>query len=232
MTATEDLFTPIHKAIRSMIYNVGSRMQTNDFADLTASKPLLADLEHEFTAAVSAGCVLCILHHHASDEEKEVFPSIATYTPDLIQSFIDDHHDLTRRLGVITKMAHELVTLPHAPERVRQGLTLTQETNAFFAAYLTHMNREEETLVPFMREHFSDDQMRAMRGAIMRGMPPDRLASILGWMFPSLNIDELTEMVGGIKRTSPPEVFQFISGIATKHLTPERWRQVTERVGL
>lgn len=66
--STEDLFTPIHKGIRSMIYDVAGRLATTDFADVERSKPVLADLEHEFSAAVTSGCILCMLHHHAADE--------------------------------------------------------------------------------------------------------------------------------------------------------------------
>jgi hypothetical protein len=216
MKGTEDLFTPIHKAIRSMIYNVGGRLQTNDFADVDASGPLLADLEHEFSTAMSSGCVLCLLHHHASDEEKEVFPPVSKHDSELVQGLIEDHHDLARRLGVITKMAREIPKMPRPKERVQSGIALNQAANEFFAAYMSHMNREEEKLVPLMREHFTDDQMRAMRGAIMGAMPRERLAVILRWMLPSLNVEELTAMLGGMKAGGPPEVIRFVSGVASE----------------
>jgi len=232
MIATEDLFTPIHKAIRSMIYDVSGRLQTNDFTDVAASTPLLADLEHEFTAAISSGCILCLLHHHASDEETAVFPSVSKHDAALVQGFIDDHHSFTRRLEAITKMARDLPSTARPEERVRFGITLNQKANDFFAAYIDHMNREEEKLVPLMRERFTDDQMRAMRGTIMGRMPPDRLAVLLRWMLPSLNVGEMTEMLGGIKASSPPQVVQFISGIAAQRVDPQRWQTVKERVGL
>jgi Hemerythrin HHE cation binding domain len=231
MAATEDLFTPIHKAIRSMIYDVAGRLQSNDFADVPASKPLLADLEHEFSAALSAGCVLCLVHSHAADEESGVFPDVGKWDAGLVRGFIEDHHDLTRRLEAITTLAHATLAKESPPERVRSGVALNQVANDFFRAYLDHMNREEEKLVPMMREHFTDDQIRTMRSSIMRGMPPDRLAAIFGWMFPSLNMAELTAMVGGAKASMPPEQFRFVAGIAERHLPPERWRAVRERVG-
>jgi hemerythrin superfamily protein len=232
MTATEDLFTPIHKAIRSMIYDVSGRLQTNDFTDVTASKPLLADLEHEFTAAISSGCILCLLHHHASDEETAVFPSVSKHEAALVQGFIEDHHALARRLETITKMARDLPSKARPEERVQLGIGLNQKANDFFAAYIDHMNREEERLVPLMRERFTDDQMRKMRSAIMGAMPPDRLASTLRWMLPSLNVSEMTEMLGGIKASSPPQVLQFITGIAAQRVDPQRWQTVKERVGI
>jgi hemerythrin superfamily protein len=232
MTATEDLFTPVHKAIRSMIYDVSGRLQTNDFTDVTTSKPLLSDLEHEFTAAISAGCILCLLHHHASDEETAVFPSVSKHDAALVQGFIDDHHALSRRLETITKMARDLPSKARPEERVQLGIALNQKANDFFAAYIDHMNREEEKLVPLMRERFTDEQIRKMRSAIMGAMPSDRLASLVRWMLPSLNVNEMTEMLGGIKASSPPQVLQFITGIAAQHVDPQRWQTVKERVGI
>ena len=232
MTGTEDLFTPVHKAIRAMIYNVGTRLQTNDFSDLTASKPLLADLEHEFSAALTTGCILCLLHAHASDEETGVFPQVAKFDNKLIAGFIEDHHNFTRRLDAIVKMSHDLLAQTSPEERVRSGIVLNQQVNDFFATYLDHMNREEERLVPLMREQFTDVQQRAMRAAIMGAMGPDRLAATLGWMFPSLNAGELTGMLVGAKASSPPEVFQRIAGLAAKTVAPERWQIVKQRIGI
>jgi hypothetical protein len=231
MVATEDLFTPIHKAIRSMIYDVGGRLQSNDFADLTTSKPLLRDLEHEFTAALPSGCVLCLLHAHAGDEESTVFPAVSKHDAELVRQLIEDHHALTRRLGVITQMARALQTNANPEERVRSGSALNREANDFFAAYLAHMNREEEKVVPMMREHFTGEQMRAMRSTIMGGMPPDRLAEILRWMLPSLDLAELTMLIGGSKKALPPPMFQGISRLGEQYVPAARWRAVRERVG-
>lgn len=129
-------------------------------------------------------------------------------------------------------MSRDVVTLPRSEERIGLGLALTRATNDFFAVYLAHMNREEAVLVPFMREHFTDEQMQAMRRAIMGGMPRDRSGSIFRWMLPSLNVNELTVVLGGMKRAAPPEMLRFASGIAAERIDPERWQMVKQRVGL
>jgi len=231
MVATEDLITPIHKGIRSMIYDLAGRLQANDFADATASKALMADLEHEFTTAMSTGCILCMLHQHGADEESQVFPEVDRFDPGLVREFIEDHHELGRRLAVITKMSRDMETRDVAEERVRFGVELTREANDFFADYQEHMNREERKLVPMMRLRFTDEQMRAMRGAIMRSMPPERLAAILRWMLPSLNLVELTALMAGAKASMPPEQFRFLSDIGAKNVPPIRWQAALQRLG-
>ncbi|MGA8605069.1 MAG: hemerythrin domain-containing protein [Thermoplasmata archaeon] len=232
MTATEDLFTPIHKAIRSMIYDLGGRLQQTDFADRDSSAAVLFDLEHEFSNAVSAGCVLCLLHGHAADEEGVPFPAMQTIDAPLVRTLIDEHHEIGRKLATITEMARELSRVELAAERVDKGGRVNRQVNDFFAYYLAHMNKEEATIVPAMKEHFTDEQMRAMRSTIMGGMPKDRFASILRWMLPSLTLDELTGMLLGIKRGAPPELLTFVSGVGAAHVDPARWATVRERVGI
>ena len=230
--ATEDLFTPIHKAIRSMIFDLAGRLQTADFADVARSKALLADLEHEFSVALSAGCILCLLHRHAADEEEAVFPAVAEFDSNLVRGFIEEHHDIARRLEGITRMSKDVATLARPEERIDFGAALTRTANDFFTFYLAHLNREEAELVPFMRAHFTDEQMRSMRGAIMGGMPRDRMITIFRWMLPSLNVTELTALLRGIQREAPPTLFQLISGIAAERVDPDRWQTVKARVGL
>ena len=231
MTANMDLFTPIHKAIRSMIYGLGGRLQSVDFADRAASAAVLSDLQHEFTNAVSATCVLCLLHHHAGSEESHVFPSMESIDPNLIRGLLQDHQEISRRLVVLTDLANELATLEPADRRLELGARINREANEFFAFYMAHMNKEEVTIVPAMKEHFTDGQLGAIQGKIMMSMPPERLSNYLRWMLPSLNLSELTGMMAGVKQGSPPQVLQLVGGIGEANVDPMRWAAVRQRVG-
>jgi Hemerythrin HHE cation binding domain len=228
--ATEDLFTTIHKGLRSMIYHLGGRLQTNDFADLAGTGVLLTDLEHDFAVARSAGCIVCALQHHAGEEDSTIFPSVSKYAPGLVASLIEEHHELTRRELALAKRGHELLALPSAEDRVREGQALNRSANDLFALYLAHMNREDEWLVPLMREHFTNEQMATMRGTIMSGMPPERLMAILRWMLPSLNIGELAEILSVIQRTTPPPVWAAVTRLGETHVDPGRWTSARRRI--
>jgi len=231
MAANEDLFTPIHKALRSMIYSLGGRLQSVDFADKAASAAVLADLQHEFANSVSATCVLCLLHTHAGHEETGVFPSMQPIDPALIRMLIDDHQEITRRLVALTKKAEELGATDAPGRRVELGAAINREANDFFAFYLAHMNKEEVTIVPAMKEHFTDEQLMAMQGKIMGSMPPERLTNYLKWMLPSLSFDELTRLLAGMKHGAPPEFLRFVTGIGAANVEPTRWAAVQGRVG-
>jgi len=215
-----------------MIYSLGGRLQTADFADKVASAELLTDLQHEFSNAVSATCVLCLLHAHAGHEETGIFPSMQTIDPTLIRGLLDDHVEIRRRLTIITQRAEELRAIDAPAERLERGADINREVNAFFAFYLAHMNKEEITIAPAMKEHFTDPQLGAMQGAMMAAMPPDRLASYLRWMLPSLSLGELTGMLTGLKHGAPPEFLRIVDGIGAAQVDPARWALVRERVGI
>ena len=232
MTANGDLFTPIHKAMRSMIYSLSGRLQTNDFADVAATKALVTDLENDFAIARSAGCALCILAHHANDEESVIFPSAARVSNKLIAELISEHHDLTRRELEIAKAGHEILSMDSEDARVRGGVELNQAANQLFGAYLTHMNREEVELVPLMQEHFSDPEMGAMQGKIIGQLPPDRLFAILGWMLPSLNVTELSRLLSTLKVAAPPPLIKGVTDLCAARVDAARWDAVKLRVGL
>lgn len=232
MTATEDLFTPIHKGLRSMIYDLSGRLQTNDFTDVTATQALVNDLETDFAVARSAGCVVCVLGHHAADEESVIFPQVGTRGYGLAQELVDEHHALTRREIALAKAAHDLLALNSSEERLAAGVRLNQEANELFAVYFTHMNREDTELVPLMCKHFTDEQMVAMRNAIIGQMPRDRLFFILGWMVPSLNVSELSGLIASIRGTAPPAFLKAVSALCAARVDPARWKEVRVRLGI
>jgi len=230
VTGKEDLYTPIHKALRSMIYGLSSRLQTNDFADLDSTRVLVNDLENDFAVARSAGCVLCVLAHHAVDEESIFFPPAAKFGNQLITSLIAEHHDFTRRELAIAQSAHEILATSSASARVEGGARLNRMSNELFGAYFVHLNREEAELVPLMQEHFTDEEQVAMRGTLLRNMPQDRMFAILGWMLPSLNVTELSDLLSSMKG-APPPLLKAISDLCAAKVDPARWGAVKTRIG-
>ena len=212
-----------------MIYDLSSRLQTNDFANASETEALGTDLEHEFEAARSAGCILCILAHHATDEETVIFPDVAKADAPLVAKLIEQHHDLTRRELEVGRRTHEIAAMPDPAERILAGARLNRTANDLFVAYLAHMNLEEAEAVPLMKERFTDAQMVAMRGRIMGGMPPDRLFAILRWMLPSLNVTELSNLLRSVRAGVPPPVYGRISELCEARVRPKIWAEVTRR---
>jgi hypothetical protein len=232
MAARADLFTTIHKGLRSMIYDLSKRLQTTDFANPRSTARLVKDLEYDFAVAQASGCTLCALHNHASDEDSYIFTQTANAAADLTRSLIQEHHELTRQEFAIAKAAHELMALSSPEDRIKSGVRLNQSANELFAAYMAHMNREETELVPVMWDHFTDAQMAEMRGKIIAQFPPDRLFALLGFMLPSLNVTELSGLLASVRPSLPPPVLARIVALCDAQVDPAIWAETRVRAGL
>ncbi|MGC2034741.1 MAG: hemerythrin domain-containing protein [Thermoplasmata archaeon] len=230
--STEDVLTPIHKALRSMIYQLGARLQTTDFTDRESTDAVLSDLNYEFAAGVPTRCIFCLLHAHAGHEDREGFPKVQPFAPELIQELIADHQDFARRLSKVSELSRRLQGLREAEARIQIGRQINLEVNDFFARYLTHMNREESELIPLMNRYLTDEQLRAIRTAVEASMPPERLAEFHRWILRSLNANELTGLFLAVRKEAPPEALGYLRGLAEASVEPDRWRTVKDRAGL
>lgn len=226
-----DIFTPIHKGIRSMIYELGRALQTSDFTDERTTETMVAKLKQDLSTASSA-CLICLLHEHAGNEDQYIYPDVRTYEPEMIEKLLAEHREVVRRIAGVWKIADELKTLRNREERMGMGDKLNRAANDLFAYYLTHLNGEEATIVPAMWKHFTDEQLMAMRTNIERNTPPERYAEWMRWILPSLNLNELTDMFMGLKKGAPAPVFENMARIAEKALSEDRWAAVKTKAAL
>ncbi len=232
MTGKEDLFTPVHKGLRAMIYGLSTRLQTNDFADVAGTRVLAADLENNFATAQSVGCILCALAYHAEGEEGVIFPASAGFAKELVNRLIQEHHEFTRREVEIGRTARHSLELSSPEERIAAGVRINQMANELFAAYITHLNREETELVPLLQANITDAEQGAMRGKIIGMFPPDRLMALLNWMLPAMNVNELSDLLGAVKKGAPPQFMKAVADLGTAKVDSARWNTVRQRVGI
>lgn len=230
MTERENLFRPIHKGIRAMIYELGRRVQVTDFTDTTESNAIARQLQHGLNSAVS-NCILCLLHAHSRHEEVEIFAPLRRLDSDVVEAMMVEHAEVVRRILGVTKTCDELLAQSGLGRRIEIGDRLNLETNDLFAFYLQHMNNEEATLVPILWEHFSDDDLRAMRRQFHSSLPPARLEEWMRWTLPALNSHELLQWFQSLRLDGPPELFETMVRLAGETVDPSRWEDVKGRLG-
>ena len=225
----EDFLTPVHKGLRSIIYDTGKHLQTNDFADRAATDALCLQLDYNFRTASSA-CMLCWLSSHASDENDFVFSQMKSREPELIETLLREHEIIEKKLDEITSASQSLKATEDLERRNEMGRELNLRANDLFAYYITHMNKEEAMLIPSLEKHFTNEQLHEVRSAIMRRAPPDRMAIMLGYIVNSLNMNELTEFVSGLKKEMPPPAFEGVAKLIEHSIGSERWAIVGTRM--
>ena len=214
-----DLFTPIHKAIRAVVYDAGLCLQRADPDD--AGRPALDRLGH----------ALGLLAEHHEHEERAIFPNVRSFEPEMIAELEAQHQEVHRRIAV-TREALAAARAAAAGELAAACTRLDRRYNELTANYLTHLAHEEVTVLPATQEHFDDAQLAAMQGDIVSGMPTDRYCEWLRWMLPALNRRELTGMFAGMKASAPPATLDTMKKLATEVLEPQRWAAVSRAAGL
>ena len=222
MAPRPDLFTQIHKGIRSMFYDMGARLQAADFTDRAASTALLERLER----------TLSFLHEHGAHEDTHYFPPLQPSDREVVHLMTDEHQEIGRKIASVRTAMASVLPLAGTEAALEPAARLNRTFNHFMAYYLRHMNHEEETALPAMWRAFSDERLLAMRTAVLASIEPGRYAEWLGWMLPSLNDPELIGMLRGVKAGSPPEVLRNIAGIAERALQADRWSAIKRAAGM
>jgi hypothetical protein len=230
LTERENLFRPIHKGIRAMIYELGRRLQGTDFTDAAESNAIAIQLQHDLNSAGS-NCILCMLHAHSKHEEADIFDPLRPFDPDVVEHMLSEHLEVVRRILGVTRTCDELLRQTSPERRIEVGDRLNLETNDLFAYYLAHMNNEEATLVPITWEHFSDEQLRAMRSHFHQSVTRRRLEDWMRWTFPALNPQELVLLLRAMKLDGPPDLYDDMARLAGETVDPQRWELVRDHVG-
>ena len=230
MSNRENLFRPIHKGIRSMIFILGLRLGTTDFADLAESSATATQLKHDLTNAAS-NCLLCLLQAHSVHEDKDLFSAIRKFDEDPVKMMMAEHAVIVRRIEGVAKTCDHLLNLPDPARRIEVGDQLVLEANDLFAFYLAHLNNEEAVLVPVMWEHFTDAQLRALRAQFYNTIPLTTFETWMRWTLPALNLNELVVLLSGMKTDPAPNRFGDAMRLARETLRPDRWTLIENQVG-
>jgi len=76
------------------------------------------------------------------------------------------------------------------------------------------------------------EEILAMHQAIVGSIPPEEMAKSLALMLPAMNVDDRTEMLGGIQLAAPAEVFEPVWGLARSVLTTSDGNALARRLGI
>jgi hemerythrin-like domain-containing protein len=217
-----DLFTTVHKALRALIYQLSTMLQTADFADERTTKASLAALEH----------FLELLHEHAGHEDRTIFAAVHKFEPAMIDELEAEHREIDVNLADIAEKVAMMQAAATPGERVAIGGKLNVSVNKFIAFYLGHLVREEGTVLPASWKYLTDEELSAIRTDVQMHTPPARFAEWMRWMFPAMNINELVGMFQGLKMHAPPPFYEAMCQTANVALGELGWRALQQRAGL
>lgn len=231
MTNRENLFRPVHKGIRAMIYDSAQRLQALDFTNVAESNEFATRLKRDLGASAS-NCLLCLLRAHSIHEEKEIFTEVHRFDPEIVKLMMAEHAEVAKRVRVLDTTCNDLMKVTDPARRIEVGDRLDLEANDLFAFYLSHLNNEEATVVPIMWERFTDAQLRTLRAKFYDNIPLPRFEEWMRWTLPALNLNELEVIFSGLKQDPGAARFKDWVRMAKQTLDPERWRALDRLVSL
>ena len=214
-----EMYRPIHKAIRHLLYSTAHQIGMADFGDEGAARETLDKLDNTIT----------MLKEHADHEERFVHPPLESRVPGITKPFDQDHGDDERVYSQLEQLAAQIRSSGGDPPTA-VGNRVYSIFNSFIARYLAHLDREQAELEKALLDHFTDEELAAMEQEIMGSVPPERMGEWLGVICSSFNADELTRMLGGMKASAPPQVVEGMLKLAEGSMPADTWQKVLARI--
>ena len=216
-----DLYRDIHKGIRTELFAVtaeAGRIDPNDRCGGAA----LAD---------QGRSIVAFLVQHAEHEDAAIQPVLERLLPGLATRVAVDHVALEDTMLELVALAEAAVAAP-ADGRRFAFHQLYLELAAFTGAYLQHQDIEERLTMPAIEAAIGVEAVIGVHMQIIGGIPPQELGATIAIMLPAMNVDDRTELLGGIKATAPAEAFAALWSLAGSVLTADDQQAIAVRLGL
>ena len=216
-----DLYRDIHKGIRAELFAVTLQAGSLDPTDRTARVDL----------AARVGFLVRTLETHAEHEDAWIQALVETYLPAAATRIATDHSAFDVRMADIHEMAGAAVQACGEPAR-SIGHEVYMEMASFTSAYLSHQDLEERVVMPTLAANLTPLAVLDVHESIIGSIPPAELAESLALMLPAMNLEDRTELLGGMRAGAPAEVFAGVWGLAGSVLAPADLAAVGARLGL
>jgi hypothetical protein len=210
-----DVYRNIHKAIRDELFATTTDAGRIDWADECA-RVALAD---------RVDGLVWLLGAHAHHEDTFFQPLVEAHAPQFAETIVGDHAMLDARIEGIGKTAHEVVGRRDLHE-------LHLELARFTGDYLHHQDLEERDVQPALLAAVGPQVMFETEQALVASIAPPDMARSLSLMLPAMNLDDRTEMLGGMRAGAPAEVFAGVWALAQSVLPAADVTALGRRLGV
>jgi hypothetical protein len=163
----EDLYTLIHKVLRTQLFEVCVQAGATDYGDPHAVFEL-QDAWQRFDT---------MLRSHSSHERDYIHPALTVIVPGGTDELDAEHEQVHELLDqVATQFAR--LTAEHEAEAARRvGLELYRALNRLAAIALPHFDAEETQLMPRLWALLTDQEIAQIRASIMASLTVDETAA-------------------------------------------------------
>jgi len=215
-----NIFNPIHKALRAMLFDTS----------LTLQQTYFGEMEEAETALEKVRIAVDVFDKHADHEDHFVLPAIQQYEPSLVDAFEQEHekdHALSERLrGLLTVYNHVIKT----EVKIETGQAINKAFIEFMIFNLEHMAKEEAVLNKVLWRYYSDAEIMAISHRIVASISPEETAVTSAWMMRGMSNTEISSWLKAVEKNAPEQLFTQLFSIAEKELPNDRFRKVLENL--
>ena len=213
-----NIFFPVHKGLRAMLYETSLRLQQTTFTDA----------EEAQEAVQKVRTVVTIFEKHAHTEDSYVLPAIAAYEPSVVAAFEQEHTE-DNLLG--ESLQRWLTAFEYAIDPlVKQsfGEELTKAFVQFSVFNLRHMAKEEEVINKILWRYYTDGELQNITHQIVSNLSPYEMAASSKWMIRGMSNSEICSWLKEVKNKASEMVCDSLLSLAERELSPHRWCLVQE----
>ncbi|HEX5060498.1 MAG TPA: hemerythrin domain-containing protein [Kofleriaceae bacterium] len=180
-----DLFTVIHKGIRSLLFELAREAARVDLTSTHAVDGLVARVER----------TLGFLDEHARLEDMHVFTALRALGGELADELNAEHRSL-EVVQLEVERAADALALAQLAGREEAGAHLARLINHLVAVQLIHMNREETEVNATLWAGLPDSELGAIRTRLKNTLSPERFDEWMQIVGPALNPVEHRLVIG------------------------------------
>lgn len=187
--------------------DVTTRSGRVDFNDAQQLAAFRAEVQKAFT----------LLAAHADHENEWIAPVIAKHAPELADHIGAAHDEHEAHFHAILS-GLDAIDASSADAPVK-GHRIVVALSRFFGDLMVHMADEEEKVMPAIWSVMTEAAVEKLHHDLVASVPPDEMAQWAVYMIPAANTPERVAMLGGMKMSAPPHVFQMFRDLARKLLS-------------
>jgi hypothetical protein len=216
-----DLYREVHKGLRHALFDLTVTVGRADCTAPAARREVVTKTRG----------VIALLHAHHGHEDAFIQPLVEAHAPRLAAIIEAGHIETERDLVEIEARLNRLSDVAEGDE-IAAGLELYSFLALFTARYLAHMALEEGAVMSELRGALSLEELFSVEVAIRATIAPPLMVEFIGAMLPAMNVDERTNMLGGMKANAPSEVFDLFREAAESALPADDYAVVATRIGV
>ncbi|HEV2524096.1 MAG TPA: hemerythrin domain-containing protein [Gammaproteobacteria bacterium] len=184
------------------------------------------------------GGIIELMENHAKHEEERIHPLLKKKSSELIKTIEVEHQghkilfeDLNRRLAEI-EATNQKTDGTEAKERlIALGYEFYLAYRNFVAINLTHINEEENLIMPEIQKYYTDKEIKeAVDFPVYESISADDMVDMMSVLFPTMNIDDKEAFLRDLDESQSEKFLEAWPKIALT-LDEKEMSQLIEKLG-